>query len=161
MKKYMSLAVCLAVSLLVFGCANAGQAGEAKNFTLKDLEGKNTSLDSVLKSHKAVLVNFWATWCPPCREEIPGLIKLQKNHGGDSFTILGIDEGESATKVSNFVKKIGINYPVLLDSDQSAAEDYRVVGIPTSYLISSEGKILGEYHAYTPELVADVESAIK
>ena len=156
----------LGVCLLVFGCTAQAQRGEAQiekmtDFTLKDVTGKNTSLDSVLKANKAVLVNFWATWCPPCRAEIPGLIDLQKKYGASGFTVLGIDIGESGTKVSNFMQKIGINYPVLLDADQSVAEGYRVVGIPTSYLVASDGKVLGEYHAYTPELVADVESAIK
>ena len=150
------------VSLFTFGCAaEARQNGNAQDFVLKNAENKSVSLESVLKSHKAVLVNFWATWCPPCREEIPGLIDLQKKYGGNDFTILGIDIGESGKKVTSFVDKIGINYPVLLDSEQSVAEMYHVVGIPTSYLISSDGKILGEYHSYSQELVSDVEKAIK
>ena len=150
----------LAVCFFITGCP-ASIAGNAADFTLRDLGGEEVSLGRTLAEHKAVLLNFWATWCPPCREEIPGLIDLQKKHGGNAFTVLGVDIGESAAKVSGFVKKIGINYPVLLDGEQRVAEMYRVVGIPTSYLISRDGKILGEYHAYSPELVADVEQAIQ
>ncbi len=159
------------VFLFVLGCmgpdsrhtvANAsGELSESQKFTLNGLKNESISLDAVLKQNKAVLVNFWATWCPPCREEIPGLIDLQKNFGGKSFTVLGVDVGESQTKVLNFATKIGINYPVALDSDMTVAEHYSVVGIPTSLLISSDGKILGEYHAYTPKLKADVEKALE
>lgn len=166
MKNSFLVTICLGLSLLAFGCTAQAQRaqsqiGEMTDFTLKDITGKSVSLESVLKANKAVLVNFWATWCPPCREEIPGLIDLQAKYGNSGFTVLGIDIGESAGKVSNFMQKVGINYPVLLDADQSVAESYRVVGIPTSYLVSGDGKVLGEYHAYTPELVADVESAIR
>ena len=157
----------LTVSIFLFGsfagarAAQAGQIGDMSDFTLKSSDGKDTQLSSLLKTHKAVLVNFWATWCPPCREEIPGLIDIQKKNGSDKFTVLGIDIGESAKKVSSFMQKNGMNYPVLLDQDQSVAESYHVVGIPTSYLVSSEGKVLGEYHGYTPELVSDVQKAIQ
>ena len=139
----------------------APEQGRAADFTLKNLNGESVSLSGLLKTHKAVLLNFWATWCPPCREEIPGLIDIQKKNSGDSFTIVGVDVGESALKVSNFAQKAGINYPILLDSEQAVGQMYRVVGIPTSYLIASDGKILGEYHAYSPELVTDVENAVK
>ncbi len=165
LKNRMAVIVCISVSLFIFGCVGApqsvAQSGQMQDFTLKNTEGKEVSLSTVLKSHKAVLVNFWATWCPPCREEIPGLIDLQKTKGGETFTVLGIDVGESSQKVSNFAKKNGINYPVLLDAEQSVAEKNGIVGIPTSFLVSSEGKILGEYHEYSPELVADVEKAIR
>ncbi len=153
----------LAACVLTAGCmeSQAKVGDTAADFSLKNLDGQSVSLNQELKTRKAVLLNFWATWCPPCREEIPGLISLQKKYGGDAFTILGVDVGESQVKVANFVKKVGINYPVLLDSDQAVGEMYRVVGIPTSYLVASDGRILGEYHAYTPELVEDVENAIK
>lgn len=162
--------VCLLSSVFILGCVASGPGGSAvqastigdvQDFTLKNLEDQDTSLQSVLKTHKAVLLNFWATWCPPCQEEIPGLIKLQAQHQASSFTVLGISVGESQKKVSSFVKKNGINYPILLDKEESVAESYGVVGIPTSYLLSSDGKVLGEYHAYTPELIADIEKALQ
>ena len=114
-----------------------------------------------MKQNKAVLLNFWATWCPPCREEIPGLIKLQEAYRNKSFTILGVDVGESQKKAAGFVEKTSINYPVVLDSDMKVAEAYSVFGIPTTFLLSSEGKILGEYHGFTSRLVADVEKALQ
>jgi peroxiredoxin len=162
--------VSLSLFLFVLGCmgpdsrqSNANASGELQDlqkFTLNNLKNESVSLDGLLKQNKAVLINFWATWCPPCREEIPGLIKLQEKFKNRSFTILGVDVGESKSKVSSFAEKIGINYPVVLDSGMAVAERYSVVGIPTSFLVSSKGKILGEYHAYTPKLEADVEKAL-
>lgn len=132
-----------------------------QRFTLNDIHGTPVNLDSLLKQKKAILINFWATWCPPCREEIPGLIKLQETLKDRSFTILGVDVGESQKKVSSFAEKSGINYPVVLDSEMKVSESYAVFGIPTTFLVSSDGKILGEYHGFTKQLVADTEKALQ
>ena len=141
--------------------AQDGQLNGRQLFTLKSLNGEEVSLDGLLKTNKAVLLNFWATWCPPCREEIPDLIKLQETYRNRSFTILGVDIGESAAKVSSFADKAGINYPVVLDRDNRVAESYKIVGIPTSILIDSDGKILGVYHGFTGPLVQDVKKAVE
>ena len=161
----------LSLFLFTLGCmgpdsrqVNANASGELKNsqkFTLNNLKGEPVNLEALLKQNKAVLINFWATWCPPCREEIPGLIDLQEKFRNKSFTILGVDAGESQTKVSGFAEKMGINYPVVLDSDMAVAKHYSIYGIPTSLLVSSDGKILGEYHTYSRELEADVEKALR
>ena len=161
----------LSLYLFMLGCtewgsrlsiANAsGELQDSQKFTLNNLKDEPVNLDALLKQNKAVLINFWATWCPPCREEIPGLIDLQKKFKDRSFTVLGVDTGESKAKVSSFVEKIGINYPVVLDSDMAVTERYSVHGIPTSFLVASEGKILGEYHAYSRQLEADVEKALE
>ncbi|MBI3251997.1 MAG: TlpA family protein disulfide reductase [Candidatus Omnitrophica bacterium] len=158
----------LAVSFFAAGCVGgagspSGMAAELspdQRFTLVDLNGQTVSLDGLLKEKKAVLVNFWATWCPPCREEIPDLIRLQRQYAARGFTALGVNVGESQGKVSAFAAKMGINYPVLLDEDQSVAENFRIVGIPTSLLVDSSGKILGEYHSASPQLFSDVEKAL-
>ena len=159
-----SWVVALVAILMATGCMKASGARDsgtasAPLFGLQDAKGQTVNFDVVLKSNKAVLLNFWATWCPPCREEIPDLIRLQNEYGQKGFTVLGIDVGESPTKVSSFMNKMGINYPVLLDRDQQVATRYGIVGIPTSYLVSSDGKIIGEYHGATPDLFADVKKA--
>ena len=171
--KYSSkafLALTIVLALFVFGCvgqnsktlyASMGrELSQSQFFTLNDLNGKEVNLKDELKSHKAVLVNFFATWCPPCREEIPDLIKLQEKFKTKSFTVLAVNVNESQQKVSNFVEKMGINYSVVLDVDNIISQEYRVVGIPTSYLLKSDGKILGEYHAAGPDLFEDVKKAL-
>lgn len=135
--------------------------GDTLLFTLKNLEDQDVSLGALLSQNKVVLINFWATWCPPCREEIPDLVKFQEKYGASGFTVLGVDVGESKAKVSKFAKKFGMNYPIVLDSQMAVATRYKIVGIPTSLLVNSEGKILGQYHAYTKQLVADVEKQLK
>ena len=170
--KFNQTAVILTVLVFVAGCMSApggvdsnpaegSTRDAAPSFTLKDPQGKAVSLEAALKNNKAVLLNFWATWCPPCREEIPDLIRLQKEYGTRSFTVLGVDVGESPAKVSNFINKMAINYPVARYRDQVVAAQYGIVGIPTSYLISSEGKIIAKYHAATPELFSDVKKIIE
>lgn len=152
----------------VMGCGDSGakttsmggSLGEKHHFTLEDIDGQSVSLKDVLASNKAVLINFWATWCPPCREEIPDLIRLQSQYKDKGFTVLGVDVGESGRKVSGFAAKNGMNYPIVLDKTNKVAESYGIVGIPTSYLVSSDGRILGEYHAAGPDLFADVEKAL-
>lgn len=141
--------------------ASGGESGTAQMFTLENLNGQPVALGDLLKDHKAVLLNFWATWCPFCREEIPGLIALQKQYEGRGFTVLGVDIGESNKKVSAYVQKIGVNYPVVIDADEQVAEGYKVVGIPTSFLVGMDGKVLGVYHARSSELVEDIEKALK
>ena len=138
----------------------SGEPRELQYFTLKNLQGEDVALDVVLSQNKAVLINFWATWCPPCRDEIPSLMELQEKYKSRSFTVIGVNVGESKTKVSRFVKNAGMNYPVVLDSNTSVATQYRVIGIPFNILVRADGQILGQYYGFTDQLVADVEAVL-
>jgi len=139
------------------GTRTAGKLAPDQYFTLNDLNGQPVSLDKALSGRKAVLVNFWATWCPPCRAEIPDLIRLQSDYGSKGFTVMGVNLDESQAKVSSFAGKVGMNFPILLDPGGKTAERYGIVGIPTSLLILPDGTITGQYHAVTEELVSAVE----
>ena len=150
--------------LLIFGKIPAyalGDSGRAyegvEDFSLKNLEGEAVQLSAVLAQHKLVLLNFWATLCPPCIEETPDLVALQRANRERSFTVLGVNVGESQSRVKNFVSRHLINYPVLLDRQTRVAESYGVVGIPTSILLKSNGEVVGVYHAVTEKLKRDIE----
>jgi thiol-disulfide isomerase/thioredoxin len=116
--------------------------------TLKDLDGKDVSLESL--KGKVVLVNFWATWCEPCKVEIPELIELQQEYGPKGFTVLGVamdDEGRSA--VAPFVQKekfdtdagkSTMNYPIVLGNDAAGDKFGGLLGYPTSVLLSRDGR---------------------
>jgi thiol-disulfide isomerase/thioredoxin len=118
------------------------------DLTLKDLDGKDVSLESL--KGKVVLVNFWATWCEPCKIEIPELIELQQEYGPKGFTVLGIamdDEGRSA--VAPFVQKekfdtdagkSTMNYPIVIGNDAAGDKFGGLLGYPTSVLLSRDGK---------------------
>ncbi len=120
------------------------------DFTLKDLEDHDVSLSQF--KGKVVLVNFWATWCGPCKIEIPWLVELQNKYAARGFTVLGVamdEEGKSA--VAPFVQKerfkVGgtsqsINYPIALGNDATADKFGGLIGFPTSVLISKDGRVV-------------------
>ncbi len=119
------------------------QGKTAPDFALSDLNGKLHKLSDY--KGKNVLLVFWATWCPPCLTEIPGLIKLRNNTSEDELAILAISD-ERLSKIKNFASKAGINYTVLLDTGKMRPpygfqRAYRSVGVPCSLFIDPEGKI--------------------
>jgi thiol-disulfide isomerase/thioredoxin len=128
--------------------ASKDAGGAAPQLTLKDLDGKDVSLEQL--KGKVVLVNFWATWCEPCRFEIPWLIEMQQKYAAKGFTVLGVamdDEGRSV--VAPFVQKerfdvngnkAQMNYPILLGNDAAADKFGGLLGYPTSVLIDRDGK---------------------
>jgi thiol-disulfide isomerase/thioredoxin len=111
----------------------------APGLVIHDLAGKVTSMDDL--KGKVVLVNFWATWCPPCRAEIPALIKLQEEHR-DRLQIIGISEDDDLEEVHEFVKKVGINYPVVMATPELVAAYGGVVALPTTFVVDTEGRIV-------------------
>ena len=115
---------------------------KAKDFTLGNLEGSLVSLKDF--QGKVVFLNFWATWCPPCRAEMPAMEKLWQKFKEEDFVILAVDLGEGKEKVSFFMKENGLTFPVLLDSRGGAANTYGIRAIPTTYLLDPEGRILGK-----------------
>jgi thiol-disulfide isomerase/thioredoxin len=139
--------------------------------TFKDLQGKDVTLASL--KGKVVVINFWATWCEPCREEIPWLIGLQQKYSSKGFTFLGVamdDEGKSI--VEPFVEKIHfdvdghpmtMNYPIVLGNDDISAKFGGLIGLPTSIVISRQGKIERRYlgPANPDDLEKDIESLLR
>ena len=130
--------------------ANPGVAAVAPEVTLKDPEGKDISLAQY--KGRVVLVNFWATWCDPCRVEIPWLIEMQQKYSAKGFTVLGIAMDEEGAKVvTPFVNKerfdvngaqSQMNYPIVIGDDAAADKFGGLLGYPTSVLISRDGKII-------------------
>jgi peroxiredoxin len=111
------------------------------DFTLTDLRGKNWHLRDL--KGKVVLVNFWATWCPPCRKEMPDLQALYDKYKGQGLIILSISD-EEVGKVSPFITERKISYPVLLDPGRKVAEAFVVEGIPKSFVYDREGKLVAQ-----------------
>ncbi len=111
------------------------------NFTLTDLRGKTWTLRDL--RGKVVLVNFWATWCPPCRKEMPDLEILYRRFGPQGLVILGISD-EEAAKVKPFVEQQKVTYPVLLDPGRRVNELFQIEGIPKTFIYDREGKIVAQ-----------------
>ena len=112
------------------------------DFTLTDLQGKNWTLKDL--RGKVVLVNFWATWCPPCRKEMPDLEALYKRFQDRGFVILAISEDEETDKVKPFITERNISYPILLDPGQKVNNLFQVDGIPKSFVYNREGKLVAQ-----------------
>ncbi|BCJ88295.1 TlpA family protein disulfide reductase [Effusibacillus dendaii] len=113
----------------------------APDFTLTDFEGKKATL-SELKG-KPVFVNFWASWCPPCKAEMPDLVKMAKKYEGKvSFYGVNLTVNDEPENAKSFLQSFGVPYPNLMDTDGTVAKLYQVQGIPTSFLIDANGKIV-------------------
>jgi thiol-disulfide isomerase/thioredoxin len=113
----------------------------APDFNLRDAAGGFASLNG--NRGNLVLLNFWATWCGPCREEMPSMEQLSRNFGAQGFIILAVNQRESAARVTNFMKTHGLNFRSPLDTDGRVAASYRVYGIPATYLIDGSGQAIG------------------
>lgn len=113
----------------------------APDFELASLEGKNVKL-SDFRGH-AVLLNFWATWCGPCKIEMPWFVELQKEYGPQGFQIVGVAMDDASTEdIAKFAHQMGVNYPVLIGKE-AVGESYGGVGVlPTTFFIDRDGKLV-------------------
>jgi len=116
-------------------------ARNSVNFTLTDLNGKLWTLKDL--KGKIVMLNFWATWCPPCRKEMPDLEALYTRFGPQGFVILGISD-DDPDKVRAFIQKQGNTYPVLLDPGSKVNQLLHISGIPKTFVYDREGKIVAQ-----------------
>ncbi len=157
-------AAALALSLLLAAGCGGGSKGPggksasdgppggvgtaAPAFTLPDLDGRSVSLSDF--SGKVVVLNFWATWCPPCRDEVPDFVRFQSKYRsrGLAFVGLSLDAG-GARDVRPFVDEHNVNYTMLVGNDDIARAYGGIVGIPTSFLIDRKGRIVRRFQGYT------------
>jgi cytochrome c biogenesis protein CcmG/thiol:disulfide interchange protein DsbE len=139
------LAVLAVVGLLAFGLLSKGSSGIAVGEVapaspLPQLEGGGSGSLADYRG-RWVLVNFWASWCVPCREEAPALEEFQQRHGDAGFTVLGIDSRDLSGDGRAFVRRFGLSYPQLRDGDGATAHDFGTTGVPENYLVDPGGKV--------------------
>jgi len=113
---------------------------EAIDFTLQDLNGVERTLSDY--RGKVVFLNFWATWCPPCRTEMPSMQKLHEKLMSDDFVMLAVGLDKSRRKIRDFIREGKYTFTVLVDSENRVARKYRVTGIPTTYIIDKNGAVV-------------------
>jgi cytochrome c biogenesis protein CcmG/thiol:disulfide interchange protein DsbE len=111
----------------------------APQLPLEDLTGSPVSLEDYKGS--VVLVNLWATWCPPCREEMPTLQTFYEKYKADGFVLIGIDQEETRNVVEPFVKEFGLTFPIWLDLDYLAQREFNTMNLPSSYVIDRTGRV--------------------
>lgn len=116
------------------------QGGSAPDITLKDLQGNEVRLSDF--QGKLVFLNFWATWCPPCRDEMPSIEDLYRSMQGRAFQILAVSVDDDPKQVQGLMQFAGYTFPMFMDENQKAATLYRTTGIPETFLIGPDGTIL-------------------
>ena len=136
----------------------------APDFTLPGLDGRSVSLSDY--RGKVVVVNVWATWCPPCVDEMPSLEKLYQEFKNESFEILAISiDSDGITAVPPFLKKHGLTFPVLLDSQATIRSSYRTTGVPETFIINKKGilvkKVIGPLNWAAPEVLRYIRELIQ
>jgi cytochrome c biogenesis protein CcmG/thiol:disulfide interchange protein DsbE len=139
------LAVLAVVGLLAYGLLSKGSSGVAlgdvaPKGSMPRLEGGGSGSLADYRG-RWVLVNFWASWCVPCKQESPALESFQHRHGGGAFTVLGIDSRDLSGDGRAFVRRFGITYPQLRDGDGAAARQYGTTGVPENFLVDPGGKV--------------------
>ncbi len=159
----ITLVSVLTLGLLVIGCSvvpeppdgesptapvEGTQVGNlAPNFQLQNLDGQTVSLSDL--RGEPVLINFWATWCPPCRSEMPYIQEIYNEWSDKKLVVLAINIGESSSTVENFMQSYNLSFTVLLDTKQDVAQRYNITGIPTTFFIDKDGiiqdKLIGAF----------------
>lgn len=136
----------------------------ASNFYLRDLNNKLVRLSDF--RGKVVLLNFWATWCPPCLKEMPSMEKLYQSHKDKGLEIVAVSvDTASKAKVRAFVEKLGLTFTILHDRDSLISRLYNNPGVPSSYLIDTQGKltyrVLGEYDWFSEKAKSTIDKLIQ
>ena len=125
----------------------------APEFTVTDIDGKKLALSDY--KGKVVLLDFWATWCTPCRAEIPHFVEMQQKYGPQGFQVVGISMDDDAKPVKEFYRQFNMNYPVAVGDDKLAQSFGGVLGLPVNFIIDREGRIHAKYLGATDVSVID------
>lgn len=156
----------LVAAVFIGGCSRSSSSSVSTpvesvavpDFTLNDIEGKSVSLSS-FKGVSPVLIVFWATWCPYCREEMPNLVRLKESHG-DKLEIMAVAIQESLETVGAYARKNKINFTMLVDEEGNVSADYGVLGVPTLVLVDKEGVGILADNALSPEIRKRIEGLV-
>jgi cytochrome c biogenesis protein CcmG/thiol:disulfide interchange protein DsbE len=153
--------VSLAALLFVLGAgtllaAPLDPGASAPAWKLQDLDGKTVQLSDF--KGKVLVLDFWATWCPPCRAEIPGFIALQNEFRDKGVVVVGVSLDQGGTGVvSSFAKAQGMNYPVVMGTDDVAAQYGDIQAIPTTFVIDRSGKVVAKHEGETDQATFEGE----
>jgi thiol-disulfide isomerase/thioredoxin len=161
--------------LLLLLCLFISLPATAASGTLKELPAqaaaplalgnlKGDKLDVGQLHGKVVVVNFWATWCPPCRKEMPSMQRLSDKLASRPFAMLGVNVGESAEEVQAFLKQVPLDFPILLDADGVSLKPWQVFAFPTSYVLDKQGRLrlglFGSIEWDAPDVVERIEALL-
>lgn len=131
----------------------------APDFTLESMQGGEVSLSDL--EGDVVLINFWATWCAPCREEMPHLEAIYQRYGDLGFTLLGVNVEEDSSDASEFLAETPVSFPILFDPENRVSELYDVVAMPSTVIIGRDGTMRHIHHGYQPGYEQDYQAQVR
>ena len=153
----------LLLSLILVAMASISYAeeisGKAENFTLKSSAGKNLKLSEY--RGQVVMLNFWASWCAPCRQEMPLLEDLYKKYNKLGFTLLGVNVEEDSNKALTLLRSIRVSFPILLDNKNIVSKLYKVSAMPTTVIIDRDGNLRYVHKGYKPGYEKEYQKQIR
>jgi len=155
------LAACILAMFAVSACQDKGREGvkgKATDFSLKNLDGKDIRLSDF--KGKVVLLDFWATWCPPCVSAVPQLASLHERYKEKGFEIIGISMDHSVGDAKSFVSEHNVPYTVLMSNDK-VEKQYGVTTIPVTFLIDKSGVVVKKHLGFAPAIAEEVENEIR
>ncbi len=142
----------MVLGVLASGAWNLSLAIEigqpAPDFTLKSLQGENLRLEEY--RGKVVLINFWASWCGPCRQEMPILDRIHKRYAPAGFSVLGVNVESEEKKARKVANRLNVSFPLLFDQNQQVSEAYSLESMPYTVLVDRDGQVRYIHHGYKP-----------
>jgi len=134
-------------------------SGQAPDFTLKSRSGKNIRLSDL--RGQVVMLNFWASWCGPCRQEMPILEQLSKRYGKLGFTMVGVNVEQDSSKAEAYLRDVKVTFPILFDTTSSTSKLYSVNAMPTTIIIDRNGNMRFKHEGYKSGYEKDYKKQIK
>ena len=156
MKRFLAIT---GLSLLAISISADELSGPAPGFELASMDGGSIALDDL--RGQVVMVNFWATWCGPCREEMPHLEALYQRYSDLGFTLLGVNVEEDSSGADEFLAETPVSFPILFDPQSHVSELYDVVAMPSTVMIDRSGNMRFIHHGYKPGYENDYQSQIR
>ena len=145
---WLKLSIGIFLTLWLTAATAITPNSKAPDFTLKSIHGENLRLKEF--RGKVVLVNFWASWCGPCRQEMPLLEKIQQRYGPAGFTVLGVNVEGKREKAMKIARKVNVSFPLLIDQGQHVSEAYGVDAMPYTVLVDRDGRVAYIHRGYKP-----------
>lgn len=157
----MRRTICLSIAAALLAGAHAAPAPQssAPDFTLRAMNGPNLRLAE--QRGQVVMLNFWASWCGPCRQEMPHLDKLYAKYRSSGFVLLGVNIDDDSRAASELATRLGVKFPVLLDGDKKVAKLYDLSAMPATVLIDRDGKVRWLHRGYREGVEATYEQQIR
>ena len=155
----LALLCCAALGFTTSATATAPSKSPAPDFTLKSNSGKNIKLSEL--RGQVVMINFWASWCGPCRQEMPLLEQLYKKYKPMGFTLLGVNVEENSNDAIKWLKGMEVSFPILFDNESKVSDGYNVSAMPTTLIIDRDGNMRYYHRGYMPGTEDEYQQQIR